>query len=264
MRVSLVVRNSVLFKHANHVGVLTLNVPEKYNALSVAVGEEFQRVVRDEVVHAPIRALVLTGAGKAFSAGGDLDFLLARKNETPSANSDEMLRYYDRFLSLRRLVNVPTIAAINGPAVGAGMCLAMTCDMRVVSSQARMGVNFSRLGIHAGLGSTHYLPKLLGNQAASYLLLTGKLIDGVDAVRLGVALEAVDDALARAMEIALEVAEASPVACQATLKTLRKNQDEGLPLALQREADSQAHCYAHPDLQEGLSAIKEKRTPKFL
>jgi enoyl-CoA hydratase len=252
--------------HSKHVGLLTLNIPEKLNALSVAVGEEFQRVVTTVVApHRDLRALVVTGAGTAFSAGGDLQFLNDRQHATARENSDEMLRYYDRFLSLRRVVPVPTIAAINGAAVGAGLVLAMTCDMRVVANDAKLGVNFSRIGIHAGLGSTHFLPALLGNQNAAYLLLTGQLVSGVEAREMGLALAAVPrpEVLERALRIAGEVAAASPVAVQATLRTLRARQDEGLPRALQREADSQAHCYAHPDLAEGLAAIKGKRSPHF-
>ena len=252
--------------HSPHVGLLTLNIPEKLNALSVAVGEEFQRVVANDVAkRRDLRALVVTGAGSAFSAGGDLQFLSDRKDVTPSENSAEMLRYYDRFLSLRRLVPVPTIAAISGAAVGAGLVLAMTCDMRVVSVDAKLGVNFSRIGIHAGLGSTHFLPALIGNQNAAYLLLTGQLVSGAEAQAMGIALAALPrgEVLGRALAIAAQVAEASPVAVQATLRTLRARQDEGLARALQREADSQAHCYAHADLSEGLAAIREKRNPHF-
>lgn len=257
----------VTFSRATrHVGVITLNVPSKLNALSVAVGEEFRQTVERVSKEQDLRALVVTGAGKAFSAGGDLGFLEARGATSPQENSWEMLRYYDRFLSLRRMIQVPTIAAINGAAVGAGLCLALTCDLRVVESKARLGLNFSRLGIHAGLGSTHFLPSLIGNQAASYLLLTGKLIPGDEAVRLGLALEhhlGPEVVVDRALQMADEIAQASPIAVQSTLRTLRARQDSGLPQALQREADSQAHCYAHSDLQEGLAAVKEKRDPKF-
>ncbi len=267
MRGSAVLRDHVEFRlHTPHIGVLTLNIPDKLNALSVAVGEEFQRTVATVAQNKELRALVLTGAGSAFSAGGDLAFLQARGSMTSAENSAEMLRYYDRFLSLRRTVGVPTIAAINGAAVGAGLVLAMTCEIRVVAADAKLGVNFSRIGIHAGLGSTHFLPALIGNQNAAYLLLTGQLISGTRAHEMGIALAAVpkaEDVLKRALEIAGEMAAASPVAVQATLRTLRATQDVGLSKALQREADSQAHCYAHPDLKEGLEAIKQKRTPSF-
>jgi enoyl-CoA hydratase len=126
MRNSIVARTKaaslVSFKlHNDKVGILTLNIPDKLNALSVAVGEEFQEKVTEISKMKELRALVLTGAGSAFSAGGDLQFLQDRGNCTSSENSAEMLRYYDRFLSLRRRVHCPTIAAINGAAVGAGI-----------------------------------------------------------------------------------------------------------------------------------------------
>ncbi len=249
--------------HSAHVGVLTLNVPEKLNALSVAVGEAFQQQVALIAQNKELRALVVTGAGAAFSAGGDLQFLDERSKSSAVENSAEMLRYYDRFLSIRKLP-IPTIAAINGSAVGAGMMLSMACDMRVVAEDAKVGVNFSRLGIHAGLGSTHFLPILLGNQNASFLLLTGQLVTGVQAKDMGIALRAMpkEKVLSESLLIADQIAAASPVAVQATLRTLRLI-DQGLSKALQREADSQAHCYMHSDFKEGLAAVREKRNPKF-
>jgi enoyl-CoA hydratase len=167
--------------HSEHIGILTLTIPQKLNALSVAVGEAFQEQVSEIAKNSKLRALILTGEGSAFSAGGDLQFLDDRASSTPSENSAEMLRYYDRFLSLRRNIRVPIIAALNGSAVGAGLVLAMTCDMRVVSEDAKLGVNFSRIGIHCGLGSSHFLPRLLPVQVANYLLLTGQLVSGTQA-----------------------------------------------------------------------------------
>jgi enoyl-CoA hydratase/carnithine racemase len=113
------------------------------------------------------------------------------------------------------------------------------------------------------LGSTHFLPRLLGPQNAGYLLLTGNLVSGAKAVALGLCMETTEQVVERAEEIAQDIVTASSVAVRATLATLRRQQEVGLEQALQREADSQAHCYAHSHLKEGLSAIREKRAPKF-
>lgn len=247
-----------------HVGLISLNVPDKLNALSVGVGEEFKARVEELRNVADLRAVVVTGNGSAFSAGGDLSFLEARTKTSPEANSDEMLRFYGRFLSLRDL-HVPVIAAVNGAAVGAGLCLALISDIRIVAEDAKLGLNFARLGIHSGLGSSHFLPMLVGQQQATYMLLTGGLISGREAARTGLALEALpaDRVVSRALEVAEEMALSSPVAVRTTLATLRAKQNVGLAQALQREADAQSLCYAHTDLLEGLAAVKTKRKPKF-
>lgn len=255
----------VLFQRAgNHVGVLTLNVPEKLNALSVDVGIAFEERIQQVKKEKDLRAVVLTGAGNAFSAGGDLAFLDARASVTPKENADEMRRYYARFLSIRQ-VQVPVIAAINGSAVGAGMALASWCDLRVASEDAKLGVNFSRLGIHAGLGSTHVLPQVVGVQQANRLLLTGELISGAEAARIGLVAECVpkERVLPRALEMAQQIADNSPIAVQTTLQTLRSKQEVGLEQSLAREADQQALCYAHGDLTIGLQAVRDKKKPKF-
>ena len=111
-----------------------------------------------------IKSIYYEGAGKAFSAGGDLDWLLARHRDTPESNIRIMQEFYQKFLVLRSLP-MPVIAAINGPAVGAGLCLAMGgADIRVASNTARMGVTFTKLGLHPGMAATHFLPSIVGPQ----------------------------------------------------------------------------------------------------
>lgn len=118
----------------------------------------------------------MKGNGRAFSAGGDLKFLNDRMKIDANTNREEMLRFYRRFLSIRSL-QVPTLAAINGVAVGAGLCLAMACDLRpAVAETAKLSVNFVRIGLHPGLASTHFFPLLLGPQIGAQLLLVIILI----------------------------------------------------------------------------------------
>ena len=120
-----------------------------------------------------VRAAILTGAGRAFSAGGDLDWLMARHRDTPENNVAVMTEFYKRFLVLRRLP-VPVIAAINGPAIGAGLCLAVGgADLRVASAGAKLGVTFTKLGLHPGMAATFFLPQLVGPQVSK--LSTSKL-----------------------------------------------------------------------------------------
>jgi len=255
------------------IAILTLNNPTKLNALGEDMAAEFAAAIRDLVAQPSdaLRAVVVTGRGRAFSAGGDVAFLKARVGGyriEPQAtrgdvNSLAMLRFYNSFLDIRN-IPVPLIAAVNGTAVGAGLAVALATDIRVVSRTASLGVNFSRLGIHPGMGTTHFLPLLLGPQAAAHMLLTGEPIDGVTAERIGLAWRAVDpsEVLSQALLIARSIASASPLAVRMTVKTLRAQTSEGLQSALLREADAQAQCYTAPDLAAALAALQARPSTK--
>jgi len=246
------------------VVLVHFNTPEKLNALTEDVGRVFQKKLKLLRTDNTIRALVLSGNGQAFSAGGDLDFLLDRIKESVTANQVTMRRFYDRYLMLRRLP-FPTIAAINGAAVGAGCCLAMACDMRLASETAKLGFNFVRVGITPGMGATHFLPSLTNVQTASRLLLTGDLISAKEALQLGLVLSVHphSEVLASSVDLARRIAHASPSAVRMVLQALRAKADEGLARTLDAEADIQAQSYHAGDLEEGIAAIREKRAPKF-
>lgn len=190
--------------------------------------------------------------------------MLARSKDTPLSNSMVMRDFYARFLGLRALP-VPVIAAINGPAIGAGFALSLACDVRIVASDAKVGLTFATLGLHPGMGSTHFLPYLIGHERAAKLLLTGCVISGTEAASLGIASESVakEEVMSAALKLARQIASASPAAVRATTRSLRMKAEVGLEHALQREADCQAHSYNMPDLLEGLEAVKAKRPPKF-
>ena len=210
-------------------------------------------------------AVVLTGAGRAFSAGGDLQFLKRRGEDTPTRNAVIMRRFYERFLAVRRLP-VPVVAAINGPAIGAGLALALACDVRVAARDAKMGITFVQLGLHPGMGSTHFLPRIVGPQQASKLMLTGDVIDGDEAHRIGMVAEVCDDgeaAQAAALKLASRMANAAPLAVRTCMRTIRMAQDDGLDRSLWREADAQAQVWNSRDLHEGVDALVEKRRAVF-
>lgn len=177
----------------NEIGIITLSDPARLNALTVNMGEEFKKAVTQFTIAAKeqkIRAVVVTGDGDAFSAGGDLNWLMERHHTSPFKNSSIMVDFYNRFLCIRE-VGVPTIAAINGAAIGAGMCMTLACDMRIVSTSAKVGFTFAKLGIHPGMGSSLLLPRIVSQETASYLLLSGAIISGEEAQKRGLALEAV-------------------------------------------------------------------------
>jgi len=245
------------------IALITLNNPAKLNALTEPIGDALTEEVNTLRKNTDLRAAILTGAGKAFSAGGDLNWLLERHHDTPENNISIMQDFYKRFLVMRSLP-VPVIAAINGAAVGAGFCLALGgADIRVAASGARMGLTFTKLGLHPGMAGTHFLPRLAGPQVAADLLLTGRLVTASDALAMGLVSRVCDDSLEESLNIAREICSAAPVAVRTTLQTLRAQQNVGLDEAYKTEATAQAVCYPTEDLKEGVVALQEKRSPVF-
>jgi enoyl-CoA hydratase/carnithine racemase len=244
------------------VALLTLTRPASLNALTVAMGDEFEAALRG-LDYSAARAVVVTGAGRAFSAGGDLAFLRARAASTGSKNAAVMRAFYDRFACALRRCPVPTLAAINGHAVGAGLCLAVAADLRVAARSAKLSISFVGIGLHPGMGATYWLPQLVGPQQAARLCLTGEAVSGEEAARIGLVLEAVDDAevLPRTLALARRIAAQAPVAVRGTARSLRLQADADLDAALAREADAQSYCYSGPDLLEGVEAVAAKRAP---
>ncbi|HPG26061.1 MAG: enoyl-CoA hydratase/isomerase family protein [Spirochaetaceae bacterium] len=254
-------------------GVVTLHFadPDRLNAMTREMGEAFRDRIAGLAADDSIRALVLTGEGRAFSAGGDLDMLQAKADQGAAAPGvawrairDEMASFYRLFLSLRDLA-CPTIAAINGHAIGAGLCVALGCDLRFVAREARLGLNFTRLGVHPGMAATWNLPRLVGPAVAAELLYTSRLIDGEEAGRIGLANRVLPAAevLEAARATAAEIAANAPLAVRATKQALRRTESASIEDQLQFEASEQARHFESRDVHEGLAAIREKRAPRF-
>ncbi len=247
------------------VALVTLDDPAHRNAMTAAMGDALTERCRELASDPSLRAVVVTGRPPAFSAGGDLAMLedLAQRTRDDGFDaSDTMYTFYRRFLVVRELP-VPVLAAINGHAIGAGLCLALACDLRIVAEDAKVGLNFSRLGLHPGMGGTWFLRRVLGEQRAAAWLYTGAIISGERAAAEGLALEAHpgDQVVAATLELAERVATASPVVVRQLRETLAADVD--LDAALRREASCQAANYATEDLREGLAAARERREPRF-
>jgi enoyl-CoA hydratase len=183
------------------VRILTLNDPDKRNAMSPALqgvlGEAVDTVAADPAA----RALVVTGNGPGFSAGADLPAVFGALDRDVTEIRQGLRSIYDSFLRVRRL-EIPTIAAVHGAAVGAGVNLAMSCDVRIAGPKARFGVTFTQLGLHPGGGCTYFLTQALGRQRALSILLDGSVLDADEALRLGLVLAVADDPLEQAIETA--------------------------------------------------------------
>jgi enoyl-CoA hydratase len=249
------------------VAVLTFDDPDRRNAMTAAMGDQLAARVTELADDPELRAVVVTGTPPAFSAGGDLDMLeeLSRRARQEAFDAAPfMTGFYRRFLHLMELP-VPVLAAINGHAIGAGLCVALAADLRIVATEAKVGLNFAQLGLHPGMGGTWFLPRLLGAERAAAWLYTGALTDGATAAGQGLALEAVPatEVLPRTLALAHRIAASSPVVVRQLKRTLRASPQVDLPTALATEAAAQALSYASEDLVEGLEAARERRPPSF-
>lgn len=246
-----------------HVAVMRLRDSARKNALTEALGDAVRDAVQGLRQRQDVRAVVVTGAGDAFSAGGDVAMLERLRHATFAEARRHMLAFYARYLSLLDL-EVPTIAAVRGPAIGAGLCVATACDLMVVATDATLALNFVSLGLHPGMGATYLLPRRVGSQRAAELLFTGRRFSGADAVAMGLALQAVaaDDVVDTAVQLATQIAQQSGEAVRSLVRSLELDRD-ALRVALEREATAQAGSYASDDLREGLAALRERRAPRF-
>jgi len=246
------------------VALLTLDNPDMRNAMSDEMTSSWVAAVAELAADRSLRAVVVTGAGSAFCSGGNTSWIASEPDATVDELRARMLPFYRAWLSIRTL-EVPTIAAVNGPAIGAGLCLALACDLRYAAAGARLGVPFVKLGMHAGMGGTHLLPEVVGQAHARDLLLTGRVVDAEEALRLGLVSRVLDQAgfLPDVLEIAAGIAGSAPIASRLTTLALRDGGHTDLEAALQWEAMAQPITLATEDLQEGIRASREKRPPVF-
>ena len=249
---------------AGPVGEIVLARPETRNALTAAMGDELERAVREANAESSLRVVLVRGEGACFSSGGDFAMLSERARASETENRTVMRRFYASFLAIRGLA-VPSIAVLEGPVVGAGLCLAMACDIRVASKTAKLSANFVRVGLHPGMGATWLLPRLVGVSKATELLFTGESLSAEQAQQIGLVNRVADpEALMHeAQTLAQAVARGAPHAVALTKATLRSNDDAGLSAALDGEAEAQAQSFASRDLHEALQAFREKRAPRF-
>lgn len=266
----------VQFSHDSDskIGTITLNSPSSHNALTVEMASEFKSTVQQVKSMISnndinVQIVILKGAGSNFSAGGDLKWLKALKNNPAHINSDIMYDFYTSYLCIRD-IPVPVISSIDGYAIGAGACLALATDLRVMSSTAKIGFNFVKLGIHPGMGGSHYLPIVAGEAKAKEIMLIGDTMTAEEAKEAGIAnrtstLNGQEFAL-EVEDLAMQISSHHPLALRSMVRTLRMREDAmygGLEAALRREAYAQSLCFAKSDWGEGLDAAVERRQPSF-
>ncbi|MGF7233510.1 MAG: enoyl-CoA hydratase [Frankia sp.] len=232
------------------VRLLTLDDPARHNAISVAMREELVDCAARLRADPDARVLVVTGAGRSFCSGADLLEVLGGPERDVLEMRNSLRDVYASFLELRALP-IPTIAAVQGHAIGAGLNVAMSCDIRLAGPGARFGATFTRIGLHPGGGCTYFLTSALGPQRALQILLDGATLTGEEAVRVGLALSLHDDPLAEALSMARRFAGVSPELARDIKATVRLA-EKGLDASLGYETWAQAATATQPRIWETL------------
>lgn len=255
----------VLEQKHDGIATLIMNRPDRLNALnndlSVALNEALGRVAED----ASIRVVVITGGGRAFCAGGDLSLIGKGRATGATQELEPLLRSGMQAVLKIRTMPQPVIAAVNGPAAGAGMNIALAADIRIATEEATFGQNFSKVGLFPDFGGTYFLPQLVGPAKAAELFYTGEMIDAKTALDLGIVNRVVPTAQleTEVKLLAQKIAEGPPVAIRAVKKSLFGSEKKKLADALEHEVQEQIRCYLSEDCSEGIRAFFEKRSPRF-
>ena len=245
------------------VGVITLDRPDNRNSMTPELLDAFVVASAAARADARIRCVVVTGRGECFSSGADFKSTLQRDGDD-RAPHERSFAMYEPFLSLLEL-DVPVIGALNGHTVGGGFGLALVCDLRIGAVGAKYGANFVKLGLAPGLGISYTLPRLIGLARANDLLLTGRLVDGAEAERIGILNRAVSaaDVMPEAMTLAKTIAGNAPFAVRETKRAIRRGLELDVREAARLEAHAQAQSIAMDDAREGIAALLAKRPPTF-
>jgi enoyl-CoA hydratase/carnithine racemase len=261
--------SSFLYEHdaGSGVATITLNRPDRLNALTFEVYDELRRTFHALDTEAGVRAIVITGAGKAFCSGGDVHDIIGALLGRDYRGMLEFTRLTCALVLAMRRCRRPVVAALNGTTAGAGAVIAAAADMRVAARSAKIAFLFTKVGLSgADMGSAWLLPRLVGFGRASELLMTGEFIEADEALRMGLYNRVVPDEVlgAEAQALAARLAAGPSFALEITKDALNREASMDLPAALEAEAQIQASLMLHPDFREAYEAFREKRMPRFL
>jgi enoyl-CoA hydratase len=252
----------IIYEKSEGIATITLNRPEALNAFSKEVVEEILQVLEDIRRDENVRVVVLTGAGeKAFSAGADIKAMIGIN----PLKARELSLMGEKLCASFENLEKPVIAALNGYALGGGMEVAMSCDIRIAAENVRMGQTEINIGLIPGWGGTQRLTRLVGRGKAKELVFTGRMIDARTAEQLGIVnmVVAADKFRETVRQFALELAAKAPVALKVAKALIEKGADISLDSALALEREGFGVVASTEDLQEGIKAFTEKRKPTF-
>jgi len=255
----------ILEQRYEGIAVLVMNRPDRLNALNnelaSALNDALGRIAKDPNVN----VVVITGAGRAFCAGGDLGALGKGRQTGATHELEPLLRAGMQMVLKMRTMPQPVIAAVNGAAAGAGMNIALAADIRIAAEEATFGQSFAKVGLFPDYGGTYFLPQLVGPAKAAELFYTGDMIDAKTALALGLVNQVVPAAQLEAAvkTLAQKIAQGPSLPIRAVKKALFASQEKELAQALDSEVREQVRCYLSDDCNEGMRAFFEKRPPKF-
>ncbi|MCG8469877.1 MAG: enoyl-CoA hydratase family protein [Gemmatimonadetes bacterium] len=248
------------------VATITLNRPERLNALTFEVYDELRNAFRSLDDEAGVRAIVITGAGRAFCSGGDVEDIIGALFERDSEGLVEFTRMTCDLIAAIRACRRPVVAALNGTVAGAGAVIATACDIRIAAESAKIAYLFTKVGLSgADMGASWMLPRIIGLGRATELLMTGDFTDAHEAHRIGLYNRVVPDgqALEAATTFAVRLAAGPSAALAVTKEALEREAHMTLDEALEAEASVQATCMEDPNFREAYEAFVEKRAPVF-
>lgn len=257
--------DGILVEKDGAIGWIRINRPERLNAFAGTMREQLEDGLHRLDADDGVRCVVITGVGRAFSTGGDIQVMAKLAEEHDRDRFAELVRTGARIVAFIDEMRKPVIAAVNGPAAGAGACLALACDLRIASETASFGLTFLRVGLHPDWGGSYFLPRLVGHALAAELVYTGGMIGAERAERLGLFNRVVPAAELEpaARGLAGQIAAGPAMVIAAAKRSLRQGATASLAQVLEWETEAQITAFDSPDFQEGMKAFLEKRAPRF-
>jgi enoyl-CoA hydratase/carnithine racemase len=249
----------------DRIVTITLNRPEKLNAFAGHMRRDLAEALEEAGSDHNVRVVVITGAGRAFCAGGDVKFMAELIERKESEEFCRLLGSARRVITAIRQMTKPVIASVNGPASGAGFNLALACDLRIASTAASFSQSFVKVGLHPDWGGTYFLPRLVTPNKACEMFFLGEAIDAHEALHLGIVNRVVkpEELESATRELAERLRDAPPIAIAAAKQAVYMSHSAELEEMLRYENDAQLRCFESHDGREGIRAFLENRAPKF-
>jgi len=257
--------DTVLYREEEGVAWITLNRPEKLNAFAGTMRDDLRAAIERAAASADVRVAVITGAGRGFCAGADVEVMQALLARSDGATFEGYVEAGSRAVQAIRACRKPVVAAVNGVAAGAGASLAAACDVRLASERASIGFTFNRIGLHPDWGASWVLPRLVGAGRAAELILSARMVDPDEAVRIGL-FQRVYPANVFEREVgtfARELAAKPPLALAAAKHSLAVSPESTLDEMLEVEREAQMRLFRSADVREGIAAFNAKRKARF-
>ena len=255
----------ILVSEANCVTTITLNRPDKLNSFIGHMRRDLAEALEHAGSNRSARCVIITGAGRAFCAGGDIAFMAELMERRDSDEFERILGAGQRVIGAIRSMTKPVIAAVNGPAAGAGFNLALACDLRVASTDATFSQSFVKVGLHPDWGGTYFLPRMVTPNKACEMFFLGETIDAAEALRLNLVNQVVapEELQAATLQLAERLRAAPPIALASVKQAVYMSDSSDLDEMLRYETEAQLRCFESEDGHEGIRAFFEKRDPRF-